>query len=46
MYIGQVWKAIHSYESILKGKNIIHGRDSRLRNVIWDKLPNELLKNQ
>ena len=37
MYIGQVWKAIHYYESILKGKNIILAGDFN-SNVIWDKL--------
>lgn len=36
-YIGQVWKAIHHYESILKGKNIILAGDFN-SNVIWDKL--------
>ena len=37
MYIGQVWKAIHYYESILKDKNIILAGDFN-SNVIWDKL--------
>jgi exodeoxyribonuclease III len=37
IYVGQVWKAIHYYESILKGKNIILAGDFN-SNVIWDKL--------
>ncbi len=36
-YIGQVWKAIHYYEDIMKGKNIIFAGDFN-SNVIWDKL--------
>jgi exodeoxyribonuclease-3 len=36
-YIGQVWKAIHQYESIMKSKNIILAGDFN-SNVIWDKL--------
>jgi exodeoxyribonuclease-3 len=36
-YIGQVWKSIHHYEKILKGKNIILAGDFN-SNVIWDKL--------
>ena len=36
-YIAQVWKAIHHYERILKGKNIILAGDFN-SNVIWDKL--------
>lgn len=36
-YIGQVWKAIHYYESILQGEKIILAGDFN-SNVIWDKL--------
>jgi exodeoxyribonuclease III len=36
-YIGQVWKAIHHYENVLKTKNIILAGDFN-SNVIWDKL--------
>jgi endonuclease/exonuclease/phosphatase (EEP) superfamily protein YafD len=36
-YIGQVWKAIHHYESILKGKPVILAGDFN-SNVFWDKL--------
>jgi exonuclease III len=36
-YIGQVWKAIHYYENILKGEKIILAGDFN-SNVIWDKL--------
>jgi exodeoxyribonuclease III len=36
-YIGQVWKAIHYYESILKAEQIILAGDFN-SNVIWDKL--------
>ena len=36
-YIGQVWKAIHHYENILKGKNILLAGDFN-SNVFWDKL--------
>ncbi len=36
-YIGQVWKAIHFYESILKGKAVILAGDFN-SNVFWDNL--------
>jgi exodeoxyribonuclease-3 len=36
-YIGQVWKAIHHYENILKSKKIIVAGDFN-SNCIWDKL--------
>lgn len=36
-YIGQVWKAIHHYESILKNKNVILAGDFN-SNIMWDKL--------
>lgn len=36
-YIGQVWKAIHRYEHLLKKKNIIIAGDLN-SNVFWDKL--------
>ena len=36
-YIGQVWKAIHHYESLLNHRNIILAGDFN-SNVIWDKL--------
>jgi len=36
-YIGQVWKAIHHYEKILKSKKIIVAGDFN-SNCIWDKL--------
>jgi exodeoxyribonuclease-3 len=36
-YIGQVWKAIHYYEEILKTENVILVGDFN-SNVIWDKL--------
>jgi len=36
-YIGQVWKAIHYYEHLLTGKNIILAGDFN-SNVFWDKL--------
>jgi exodeoxyribonuclease III len=36
-YIGQVWKAIHHYESTLKGKPVILAGDFN-SNVFWDKL--------
>ena len=36
-YIGQVWKAIHYYENLLKIENVILIGDFN-SNVIWDKL--------
>lgn len=36
-YIGQVWKAIHYYESLLKTEKVILVGDFN-SNVIWDKL--------
>jgi exonuclease III len=36
-YIGQVWKAIHYYEELLKSENIIMAGDFN-SNAIWDKL--------
>jgi exodeoxyribonuclease-3 len=36
-YIGQVWKAIHFYENILKTNKVIIAGDFN-SNVIWDKL--------
>lgn len=36
-YIGQVWKAIEHYESLLKTKNVIIAGDFN-SNVLWDKL--------
>ena len=36
-YVGQIWKAIHYYESLLTGENIVLAGDFN-SNVIWDKL--------
>ncbi len=36
-YIGQIWKAIHYYENLLKGNPVILAGDFN-SNVIWDKL--------
>lgn len=36
-YIGQVWKAIHYYENLLKTKKVVLVGDFN-SNVIWDKL--------
>lgn len=36
-YIGQVWKAIHRYENLLKKKSVILAGDFN-SNAIWDKL--------
>ena len=36
-YVGQIWKAVHYYESSLTGRNIILAGDFN-SNVIWDKL--------
>ena len=36
-YIGQVWKAIHEYENIIKRNNVMFVGDFN-SNVIWDKL--------
>jgi exonuclease III len=35
-YIGQVWKAIHRYESLLKNRNVILAGDFN-SNVFWDR---------
>ena len=36
-YVGQIWKAVHHYESLLKNKHVILAGDFN-SNVFWDKL--------
>jgi exonuclease III len=36
-YVGQIWKAVNYYESLMTGENIILAGDFN-SNVIWDKL--------
>jgi len=36
IYVGQIWKAIHHYESLLQNNNVILAGDFN-SNVLWDK---------